>query len=281
MEQGSVTAAARVLGLAQPSVSNSLANFEKELGVTLFYREPRHLVPTAEAKLLHREAIHVLNVFERFGTTAEEIYDGRRGTLTIATHPNPAVSWLPAVAAEFLRERPNVRLQFLSRSSGEVRELAAASAFDLGIAAAPFPNAELVLQRYALPRVAAMTTNHRLAAHSVLTPELLDGEDMIAVVPASWNWALVTRAFERAGAACHVVAECEYTATALAMAAHGIGICLADPISAKTIGLGLVRRPFLPVIPYEVAVLAPAHGQLTVLAKAFSADLHNYIASYL
>jgi DNA-binding transcriptional LysR family regulator len=281
MDQGSVTAAARALRVAQPTVSNALANFEKELGITLFRRSSRRLVPTAEAKLLHNEAIQVLNGLERFGVSAEEIYEGRRGTLTIATNPNAAISWLPSIAAEFRRQRPNVRLRFLSRSSGEVRELAAASALDLGIAEAPFANAELVLKRYAIPRVAALPREHHLAIHDVLGPELLDGEDMIAVVPASWNWALVTRAFDRAGAVCHVVAECEYMATALALTAHGAGICLADPISAGTIGLGLIQRPFLPVTPYEVGLLGPAHGNLTVLAKAFAEVLHNHLSSYL
>jgi DNA-binding transcriptional LysR family regulator len=281
MDQGSVTAAARALGLAQPTVSNALANFERELGITLFRRSSRRLVPTAEAKLLHNEAIHVLNGLERFGVSAEETCEGRRGTLTIATNPNPAISWLPSIAAEFRRQRPNVRLRFLSRSSAEVRELAAASALDLGIAEAPFANAEWVLERYAIPRVAALPRKHLLAAHDVLSPKLLDGEDMIAVVPSSWNWALVTRAFDRAGAVCNVVAECEYMATALAMTAHGAGICLADPISAETIGLGLIQRPFLPVTPYEVGLLGPAHRNLTVLAKAFAEVLHNHISSYL
>lgn len=281
MDHGSVTSAARILGVSQPAVSSSLGKLEKLLGYSLFLRQARTLVPTTEAKLLHSEAIHILSALDRFGATAEEIYDGRRGVLTIATHPNAAISWLPSVAAEFRRERPNVHLRFLSRSSGEVRALAAASAIDLGIAEAPFANAELVLHRYALPRVAVIPNQHRLAAHEVLSPQLLDGEDLIAVVPASWNWALVARAFDRAGAVCHVVAECEYMATALALTAHGTGICLADPISATTTGLGLIQRPFLPVTPYEVGLLGPAHGKISVLAKAFGDALNKHISSYL
>jgi DNA-binding transcriptional LysR family regulator len=61
MDQGSATAAARALGLAQATVSNALANFEKELGITLFRRSSRRLVPTDEAKLHHNESIHLLN----------------------------------------------------------------------------------------------------------------------------------------------------------------------------------------------------------------------------
>ena len=110
MEQGTVTAAARVLQVSQPAVSKSLAKLERELGFSLFRRQGRKVVPTAEAKVLLGEASRLLDGFERFGVSAEQIYAGRRGTLTIATNPNPAISWLPSVVAAFRRDRPLVRL---------------------------------------------------------------------------------------------------------------------------------------------------------------------------
>jgi DNA-binding transcriptional LysR family regulator len=281
LDQGSVTAAARFLGVSQPAVSTSLTKLEKRVGFGLFRREGRRLVPTAEAHLLHVEASRLLDGFERLGVSAGEISAGQRGTLTIATNPGPAISWLPSVVAAFRRERPQVRLRLLTRSSEEVRELAAASAFDLGLAETPFANAEHVLRRYALPRVVVLPRTHRLAAHDVLTPALLDGEALVATVRSSWSWANVARAFDHAGAVCNVVAECEFTAIALNMVAAGVGICLADPISAAGVGAGLVQRRLLPATPYEVGVLCPAHGELTILARAFAAALHSHIAAFL
>jgi DNA-binding transcriptional LysR family regulator len=115
IDQGSVTAAARVLAVSQPAVSGSLAKLEKRLGFDLFRREGRRLVATPEARLLHLEASHLLDGFERLGRAADEIAAGQRGTLTVATSPAPAICWLPAVAAAFRRERPQVRLRFLTR----------------------------------------------------------------------------------------------------------------------------------------------------------------------
>ena len=45
-DHGSVTAAARSLHLAQPSVSETLRRTERELGTPLFHRVGRRLVPT-------------------------------------------------------------------------------------------------------------------------------------------------------------------------------------------------------------------------------------------
>jgi DNA-binding transcriptional LysR family regulator len=281
IDQGSVTAAARVLAVSQPAVSGSLAKLEKRLGFDLFRREGRRLVATPEARLLHLEASHLLDGFERLGRAADEIAAGQRGTLTVATSPAPGICWLPAVAAKFRKERPQVRLRFLTRSSEEIRELAGLSAFDLGLAEAPFANGELVLRRYVIPRVVVLPRSHRLSARAELTPQLLDGEDIVATVRSSWSWAGVARAFDGAGAVCRVVAECEFTPIALNMVAAGAGICFADPITAATIGSELVQRPFRPLTTYEIGLLSPAHGDVTILAKAFADALHAYIASFL
>jgi DNA-binding transcriptional LysR family regulator len=201
--------------------------------------------------------------------------------LTIATNPTPAIAWLPAVAGAFCRARPQVKLRILTRSSGEVRDLAALSAFDLGLAEAPFSRSDIVLRRYSLARVVVLPKDHRLASEAVLTPRLLDGEDMIAIVNSSWNWATVARTFEAAGARCRIVAECEFTVIAINLVAQGLGFCFADPLSvADASDRGLVERRFEPTLPYDVALLRPAHGTLTRLAEAFADDFHAFVSTH-
>lgn len=175
-----------------------------------------------------------------------------------------------------------MRLRLLTRSSGEVRDLAGMSAFDLGLAEAPFTRGETVLRRYSFARVAVLPDGHRLAAEPVLTPRLLDGEALVATVSSGWSWATVTRAFEAAGAECRVVAECEFTAVAINLVRAGLGACVADPLSAYgPDGRGLIVRPFMPVLPYDVGLLAPAHGTVTRLAEAFAAEFHTHVQPYL
>eukprot|EP01035_Chromulina_nebulosa_P007476 gene7476-10096_t len=60
MRQGSLSAAARTLGLTQPTLGRHVAALEAELGVALFTRSPQGLTPTsAAADLLPRvEAMH-------------------------------------------------------------------------------------------------------------------------------------------------------------------------------------------------------------------------------
>jgi DNA-binding transcriptional LysR family regulator len=278
---GSVTEAARSLGVTQPAVSTAMGKLERDVGFVLFRRDGRRSLPTAEARLLYGEAVRVLADFRRLSEAAAGISAAQSGTLTIATNPTPAIAWLPAVAGAFCRARPQVKLRILTRSSGEVRDLAALSAFDLGLAEAPFSRSDIVLRRYSLARVVVLPKDHRLASEAVLTPRLLDGEDMIAIVNSSWNWATVARTFEAAGARCRIVAECEFTVIAINLVAQGLGFCFADPLSvADASDRGLVERRFEPTLPYDVALLRPAHGTLTRLAEAFADDFHAFVSTH-
>ena len=59
-EHGSFTAAADVLHLARPSISEQIAHLEAELGVALFVRTGRRLELTDAGRLLRPEAERTL-----------------------------------------------------------------------------------------------------------------------------------------------------------------------------------------------------------------------------
>lgn len=281
MERGSLTEAARSIGVTQPAVSAALARLERHVGFALFRREGRQVVPTAEALLLHGEAMRALAGVSLLDEAAAAISAAQRGHLTLASNPGPGIAWLPRIVAGFRADRPDVTVRFLTRSSREVRDLVAARAFDLGIAEPPFDRGDAVLRRYRFAAVAVLPAAHPLCAHEAITPCLLDAQDFVAMLPGHGTTPALARAFEDAGAQWRVVAECEFFATAIGLAAHGAGVCVVDPISAaEAAGPAVAIRPFRPVIPYEVAVLRPARG-MSRLAEQFAAAVDRHVAPFL
>ena len=284
IESGSMTAAARSLGVTQPAVSVALARLEKQVGFRLFDREGRQIVATTEARLLHHEAVRALAGVLRLDEAAASIRAAQRGHLTVATNPGPGIAWLPQIVAEFLLDRPEVSVRFLTRSSREVRDLLAARAFDLGIAEAPFDRNDAVMHRYRFTCVAVLSTANPLASESELNPNLLDGQPLIRLLPGHGTTSPIAQAFERAGATARVVAECEFFATALNLVRHGVGTCIADPISAAQAasdGSGLAIRTFVPTIPYEVGVLRQVRGSTSRLADQFIQTLDKFVRPFL
>jgi DNA-binding transcriptional LysR family regulator len=282
MERGSLTEAAKSLGITQPAVSGALSRLERHIGFSLFRRDGRQIVPTAEAALLHEEASRALNGVAQLDHVVADITETRRGRLVIASNPGPGISWLPGIAAAFRFGRPDVTVRFLTRSSREVRSLVAGRALDMGLAEPPFDGGDSIMRRYRFATVAVLPASHRLCGHHVITPDLLNDEDLIAMVPSHSTAPTIAKVFEAAGARRRVVAECEFFATALSMARHGGGVCLVDPISAaEAAGPDLVVRPLTPTVVYEIAVLRPTQGSMSLLAVAFAASIDRFLSPFL
>ncbi len=287
MQHRSVTEAARALGVSQPAVSAALKRLETNVGFVLFRRESRHIVPTPEAHLLHNEAMHALAGFAELEDTAAGISAGKRGVLTVASSPSPGIAWLPDVVSRFRRERPSTKIRLLTRSSENVRSLVSARAFDIGIAEPPFDRTNMVLRRYRFPMECVMPATHALAAHETITPGLLEGHDLIVTSQSHTSYAAVSRAFESSGTPFHPVIECEFFAVALNLVIDGAGIGFVDALSvSETLrrtgnAAALVVRPFAPAIFYEVGVLKPTIGELSVLAQQFMKLLDDHVAPHL
>src|SRR6202158_3098127 len=108
---GSFTAAAAELHLAQPAVSRMLGRFEQYLGVRLFDRTAAGAILTEEGELLYRR---VLEGFRSIESGLIEIERRRRGTETVTLSLSSAFTthWLMPRIDKLQRRFPNVDLRF-------------------------------------------------------------------------------------------------------------------------------------------------------------------------
>src|ERR1700680_3700202 len=89
-EHGSLRAAARHLGTAQPTLTRSLSELERELGAPLFERRSRGMVATPLGQAFVRRATRILNDIRRAKDEFEQLRDNAVGSvaigLSIAAH---------------------------------------------------------------------------------------------------------------------------------------------------------------------------------------------------
>ena len=105
LREGSLSGAARRLGLAQPTVRNRVADLESELGAALFTRAPDGLVPTDAALNLrqHAEAMEMAAAaFARGATQGTEV----AGLVRVSASDVIAVEVLPPILADLRRRHP-------------------------------------------------------------------------------------------------------------------------------------------------------------------------------
>lgn len=168
-----------------------------------------------------------------------------------------------------------------------MRSLVSSRAFDIGIAEPPFDRTNAVLKRYRFQLQCVLSACHALAAHETLTPDLLEGSDLIITPGRRTSYAAISRAFEASGTPFHPAIECEFFVIALNLVIDGAGICLVDALSISDTlrrtgnTSKLVVRPLSPTVFYEVGLLKPNVGELSVLARQFLKLLDEYTVPHL
>jgi DNA-binding transcriptional LysR family regulator len=138
---GSVTAAARALNYAQPSVSHHLARLEAETGIKLIQRAGRGIRLTDAGRLLAERAAEVIG---RLDAAENELaaYTGlRAGRLRLAAFPSALGTIVPAAAAMLRGHQPSVDLRLIEAEPPEALRMLRAGYVDVALVFRYFPDA--------------------------------------------------------------------------------------------------------------------------------------------
>ena len=121
---GSLSAAARAMGVAQPTVRRRLEALERSIGVTLFTRSPGGLSPTDAARELGGHAEAMAAAADAFARAASADTDAVRGTVRITASEMVGVEVLPAMLAGLRAAQPGLvfELSLTNRNEDLLRQ---------------------------------------------------------------------------------------------------------------------------------------------------------------
>ncbi|MGN6320909.1 MAG: LysR family transcriptional regulator [Dyella sp.] len=119
MREGSLSAAARLLGMTQPSLGRHIRELEDTLGVSLFARSPQGVSPTdlAHALLPHAQAMASASAALRRAATTRD--DAIAGVVRIAASEVVGVEVLPPMLAAFRERHPGVVMELSLSNQAE------------------------------------------------------------------------------------------------------------------------------------------------------------------
>ena len=113
VRQGSLSAAARHLGLSVSVVGDRLASLERRLGVRLIARTTRRQSLTEAGKLYLTEMEPILSAIDAVESRIRDLSSVPQGTLKISAPMPVGRQWVAPFVAEFAVRYPDVRLQLL------------------------------------------------------------------------------------------------------------------------------------------------------------------------
>ncbi|MGX9964899.1 LysR substrate-binding domain-containing protein [Roseomonas sp. F4] len=282
MQSGSVTRAAGMLNISQPSVSRLLADLEAGLGLRLFDRRGTRLTATSEGIELHDEVERSFLGLARVIDTAERIRTRHSEVLSVATIPALGNTLLPEVLRGFqaLRGAPVVHLHIVP--SQQALSMLAQRRCDLAFASiAPAPEIGRQVATFPMRGRVILPAAHRLAdASRALTPELLAGEAMVALAAHSVMRVETEQAFARFGVAFHVAIETMQAFSAAQLVQAGFGCAIVDPMTARAHeAAGGVSHAFEPAIDFSFSAYAWRTGDQMGWIERFVASVAAAVAS--
>ena len=267
---GAMTRAADLLGLAQPTVSITIAQLEREIGFTLFKRSKGSLQPTPEAFSFHQAAMQAIESVSRVGQVAREIRRLNEGEVSILCYPGIAWRLMPELIADFRKERPGIQIKMVSRSSAALRQLAMSQNFDTAIVEAPVRLHAADVEIFKYRCVCALPAKHSLAGKEKISPHDLSGTPLAVLFPDHATNHQIRRVFSENGADLNIALECDFFASACSFVSSSGGAAIIDPVTAAQLEPGaMTLRPFEPEIEYELALVRPANRARSRLSDSF------------
>lgn len=179
-DEGSFTAAARSLHMAQPPLSTQVRQLEHEMGVDLFDRTRRQISLTAAGQALLPEARSLLQRYQQLPQIARRAGAGDTGRLAIGIIPSAANGNLPIALRSFQQQFPAVEISLIEDRPHELIGRLDSGQLDLVLHYSPpqppHHRGQVLTEEFLL---VALPARHRLTARASIPLGALENEPLI------------------------------------------------------------------------------------------------------
>lgn len=275
MATGSVSQTAKQLGRTQPAISLAIKNLERNLGITLFERRGRRLIPVPEAQYLLVEATSILDRLATVSGTMNSLRAAQTGSLNIAAMPGPSAYLFPKFISENVGPETGFETAIASRNSQQIRELASSQSIDFGFADFEVPigpepryHAEIL----STDCYCALHSDDPLAAQSRVTIADLSAYPIGMLQGDHPLKRRLVQLFQSEGFDLKSNISAQYFLPLIPFISLGHCYSIVDPLTMITereldISKGkVVFLPFDAPVRYEYAMLTPAYRPASQLA---------------
>lgn len=198
-KQGSITAAAKVLHLSQPTLSMQLNKLSDSVGAPLYSTIGKRIVFTEAGHETVKAAREIIDSIERLDMRISNLHDMKAGTLRLAA-VTTAKYLAPHLIGDFVKEYPGVSVDFDIGNRGQMIHKLSEGESDFFIFSHQPDDPELVLHRFAPNHlVPVVDQHHPFPSHKTMTIEEFANEPFIAREQGSGTQLAIDDHFKQLG----------------------------------------------------------------------------------
>ncbi|TCM15673.1 DNA-binding transcriptional LysR family regulator [Novosphingobium sp. PhB165] len=279
---GSVSAAARLLHVSQPAVTNLLRHAESVLGFPLFERSRGRLVPTADAHDLYAQADAIQGQVQQMRETARNMRRGRGQTLRISTLPSLGMELLPEALAGYLARHSGVSIELHTIHHDDVAAKLARRETDVVICYTPPRDTLLKSTLLGTGEMVALFQEADFPdAPEPLPLASLQDRKLIATFESGPQGRMISEELARREIEPEVVGASRTFFVAAAMARAGLGMTIVDTHTALAMQApGMATRKLDPPQRYDIHAVSLEARPPSQLALDFLDHLRTVLQSH-
>jgi DNA-binding transcriptional LysR family regulator len=278
-EVGSFTAAAVKLETSQASVSELITRLEQEVGLSLFTRGSRRLIPTTAAVELRQHAQQSVDSFDNGLEAMRAMTSLEGGVCMFGVLRNAGYYDLADLVQRFHKRYPNVKVRLVGLNSALVAESVSRGEIEAGLVVLPIVETGLTVKPLFRDEVLYASTKRNPKRGPMTIEEMARSKLVLYDAYAGWRDPTRKQILERArlkGLKIDPAIEVEHVETALNLVSTGA----ADTIVCKAIAEGMTFPSNIRTVPFadplydtialvhrEASYLSPATRKIAQLAE--------------
>lgn len=271
VREQSFTRASEKLFVTQPTISKMTRNMEEELGQPLLNRVGRRFTLTDSGQVLFARAQAILTQMKQLEAELADLQSLQLGRLAIGIPP--MVGHVYADLLRTYRSRyPKVELSIVEYAGRRIEQAVLAGELDLAITMLPAKEGEALhsLELDQFPIQVVLPDVPRWRDSSAIQLGELRDESFLLYTQAFTLSERLELACQQAGFSPQIAARSSQWDFLTAMVRSGMGVAfLPKPVCQRLTPDGLVLRPLLPEVIWQLGVIWPSDRYLSRTAEAW------------
>ncbi|KAB7667141.1 LysR family transcriptional regulator [Bacillus sp. B1-b2] len=279
--EGSITGAAELLHVTQPTLSRQLKDLELELGKKLFIRSSHSIILTEEGILLRKRAeeiVHMVGKLEAEFTNMEETISG---DVYIGSGETEAMKLIARIVRKLQLSYPNIKFHLYSGNEEDVTDRLNKGLLDFGILIQP---ADLSKYNYinipakdlwgvVMRKDSSLASNETIQAADLLHVPLICSRQ---AMQQSYSKNEFADWFGEDFDKLNVITTYNLAFNAAIMVEEGIGYAITlDKLVNTSNDSNLCFRPLEPRLESELNIVWKKHHVLSTTAELFLNEIRN------
>jgi LysR family transcriptional regulator, nitrogen assimilation regulatory protein len=284
VEAGSFSQAARTIHVAQPALSQQIAELEASLGIPLLQRSARGVRPTVAGEKLYEEASSILRRLENLPGLIRSSTGEVQGTVSLGMPASLSTTLVGPFIAACRAAHPKITLKFIDGDSEFLREEVEKSRLDLALAYEDefFP---VVLRQPLFRQSHYLICSRRTAPASKSPISLQEVAKIPLVLPGSLNARriVINRTFAEAGLLLNLAAEAVTVSSELSAVRAGAASTILNLGDMSGFSLDDFAEPILiePTFYLTCSVIWSSEFPLTLAAEGVKKLLIDFLKDHI